>query len=65
MAIETKRKIFRVDSSYVLVLPKSWVEMHNLDKNREVIVIVEPDKITIMPSFENGLDKDKGFDNKP
>ena len=52
MAIETKRKIFRVDGSYVLVMPKSWIEMHNLDKNREVIVIVEPDKITIMPPFE-------------
>ena len=49
MAQEIKRKIFKMDGSYVFVLPKAWVQMHNLDKKREVIVIVEPDKITIKP----------------
>ena len=49
MAVETKRKIFRLDSSYVLVLPKNWVEMHGLQKKKEVRMIVEPNKITIMP----------------
>jgi len=49
MAVETKRKIFRMDGSYVLVLPKNWVEMHDLQNRREVKMIIEPDKITIMP----------------
>ena len=47
MALETKRRIFKLDNSYVLVLPKSWVEMHELDIKKEVTLIIEPDKIII------------------
>jgi antitoxin component of MazEF toxin-antitoxin module len=49
MALETKRKIFKMDGSYVLVLPKSWIEMHGLQNKKEVKMIIEPNKITIMP----------------
>ena len=49
MAQEIKRKIFKMDHSYVLILPKSWVEMHGIQNKKEVKMIIEPNKITIMP----------------
>ena len=62
------KKVYRGGSkeSYLVVLPKFWVKIHGIDKKREVNMIIETDKIIIMPPFEkNGLDKNKGFDNKP
>jgi bifunctional DNA-binding transcriptional regulator/antitoxin component of YhaV-PrlF toxin-antitoxin module len=49
MARETKKKIYKTTRSYVIVVPKDWVEMHDLHVKKEVIMIIEPDKITIMP----------------
>jgi len=51
MAYEKIKRIFKVaqKGAYVVVLPKDWVMMHELDKKRDVKMIVDPEKIVIMP----------------
>jgi phosphate uptake regulator len=46
------KKVYRGGSkeSYLVVLPKFWVKMHEIDKKREVKMIIEPEKIIIMPT---------------